>query len=382
MNGFFGKFHIGSYYLHKNARTDEGVKDLKHCGIDLVIGMDNDRPALDLFAKYGVSAVVTGIVPGWFGGNGENAGTMAKLNKTEAYKEGIKGFADHPAIVGIDVGDEPSSLDFGYYGEVIELIKELAPAKLSYLNLYPSYGMTAASSMKQVMRELGTADYREYIEKYVKNVDLPYISLDHYFLTTSKSRLLSDLATVAACCKEYKKKLLFIGQVNSLDPNRYVTEPELALQAFCAMAYGAKMISWACYTGGWWSNNVLDEDGNKTVQYEKLKRINKRVRALADGCFEYDWVEAERSDRAVSHGVFKDITVNNGAVIGKFEKGGREALIISPADCGKEEYEVTFTADCDEIYLNKCSEKERLFSENGRYKVTFKNTEACFLTAE
>ena len=63
-NNFFDDFHIGAYYLQRNARTEQHVKDLSDCGIDLVFGMDND----------------------------------------------------HPAIIGIDAGDESSALDFPYYG--------------------------------------------------------------------------------------------------------------------------------------------------------------------------------------------------------------------------------------------------------------------------
>ena len=383
MNNYFDKFHIGTYYFQKNARTEQGVKELSESGIDLVFCIDNDREMLDLFSKYGVSAVVAGVVPGWFGGNGDNAGTMADTNKREAYINGINAFVDHPAIVGIDAGDEPSSVDFPYYGQMIALMKELAPSKFPYLNIYPSYGMLAANSDEQSKKELGTPDYKGYIDAYIKNIDLPYISFDHYYLTSSRERLFSDLNTAAKSCKASGKALFFIGQVNSLYPEHYVTEEELALQAFAALSHGAKMVSWACYSMGWWNYNVLDEDGNKTEQYDKLKKINANVRAIANDCFGFNWVETVRANGIESHCCFKSIEVNNDALIGKFEKDGVCAILVSPANCDAPEYEVTFTAENGKtVYANNCGGKGKLISENGTYKVTFKNTEACFITIE
>ena len=85
---FFEKFHIGTYYLQSNARDDRHVRELAECGIDLVFGMNADVPTLDLLHRYGVGAVLVGVVPTWFGGRGENAGTMASSNPLEAYEAG------------------------------------------------------------------------------------------------------------------------------------------------------------------------------------------------------------------------------------------------------------------------------------------------------
>jgi len=110
------KLTIGAYHLAPYASKLKHVRDLAQCGIDVVVNMCNDRAALDLLAQNGVGAIVSGIVPGWFGGDGSNAGTMAQKNPLEAYELAAQRFEDHPAIIGIDAGDEPSSLDFEHYG--------------------------------------------------------------------------------------------------------------------------------------------------------------------------------------------------------------------------------------------------------------------------
>ena len=61
IKAFLDEFHIGTYFLQRNARSEAHVRDLKDCGIDLVFGMERDEDALALFEKYGVSAVVTGL---------------------------------------------------------------------------------------------------------------------------------------------------------------------------------------------------------------------------------------------------------------------------------------------------------------------------------
>ena len=149
---------IGAYYLAPYASTPEHVRDLAQCGIDVVMNMRNDRAALDLLAQNGVSAVVSGIVPGWFGGDGSNAGTMAQKNPLEAYELGAQRFEDHPAIIGIDAGDEPSSLDFEHYGKAIETIVKRFPGKFAYLNIYPRYALKGSNTEQEIAAQLGVSD--------------------------------------------------------------------------------------------------------------------------------------------------------------------------------------------------------------------------------
>ena len=92
------RLNIGVYHLRPYARSEQHVKDLRECGVDFVICMDYDKPTLDLFEQYNVGAIVSGIVPGWWGGDGNNAGQMAANNPIEKYEAAAAKFADHPAI--------------------------------------------------------------------------------------------------------------------------------------------------------------------------------------------------------------------------------------------------------------------------------------------
>lgn len=326
---FFESFHIGAYYLQKYARSEKHVKELKECGIDFVIGMDNDREILDLFDKYGVKAVVSGIVPSWFGGKGENSGTMKDVNKKEDYIKGRENFTDHSAIVGIDIGDEPSSLDFPYYGEMAQLTSELFENKFPYMNVYPSYGMLGDNSPEQTKKELGTDTYEEYLKAYCENIALPYLSYDHYVYSSDKERFMSDLAIASKLCKEYGKKLFIVLQVNSHKEGILLSENELRYQAFSALAFGVSAISWACYTGGWWYNNVLDENGEKTAQYEKLKKVNAEIKNIAKVYENYKQLktvifETEESFKLDTYEIYTEGKL----LLGIFENSENEKAIL------------------------------------------------------
>lgn len=281
------RLNIGTYSLQPYARTETHVKDLKECGIDFVIGMNGDRAVLDLFSKYGVGAIVSGVVPGWWGGNGDNAGKMAATNPISKYEDGAAGFADHPAIWGIDVGDEPSALDFPYYGKVIERVEQLFPDQFAYLNLYPNYASVAKNTSDQTVNQLGTTSYTEHIAEYCKNVPMDYLCYDFYVYSSAVPKMYDNLRVVADACTGTGRSMWIVLQVNSLDKEKWITPGQLRFQAWTAMAFGAEVITWACYTAGWWNNQVLDEKGEKTRQYERLKKMNAEIHAIAEPYMKY-----------------------------------------------------------------------------------------------
>lgn len=79
------KLNIGAYVLQSYARTEKHIKELAECGINLVICMDYDRTTFDLLEKYHIGAIVDHVMPGWWGGDGTNAGTMEQINSFDTY---------------------------------------------------------------------------------------------------------------------------------------------------------------------------------------------------------------------------------------------------------------------------------------------------------
>ena len=98
-------------------------------------------------------------------------------------------------------------------------------------------------------------------------------------------------------------------QVNSSKPEKWLSEDMLRHQAFSCLAFGAVSLNWACWTAGWWHNEVLDKEGKKTEQYEKLKTVNAEVRRL-----EGDYM-AHRNVRTVFLGQPDEAAASSGVEI-------------------------------------------------------------------
>ena len=281
------KLLVGAYCLQPNARSDGHVKAIHDCGVDFIIGVDAaDRATLDLFAKHGVGAIVNGVVPSWWGGDGKKAGKMRDANPLEKYASGAASLVDHPAIWAVDIGDEPSALDFPYYGDVVRRMREALPDTPLYLNLYPNYASVAQNTGSQTVSQLGTATYAEYVDAYCREVPLDYVSYDFYpYMAPASmdqllSRMYDNFIVVADACRRTKRSFWYIPQVNSREGVPPASVNQLRFQANAALSFGAEVITWAYWCKGWWTNNVLDADGKQTEQYEKLKLVNAELKAI------------------------------------------------------------------------------------------------------
>ena len=303
------RLNIGTYCIDTYARDEEHVRQMKECGIDFLTAAPADPELLDNCAKYGIGGVATGILPGWRGGDGDNAGKMETSIPLDKIREAAAKFADHPAIWGIDAGDEPSALDFPHYGRLIALAEELFPGKLVYLNLYPNYASVAENSSSEVRSQLGTATYQEYIDRYIEHVKTDYLCLDNYEFAAGTKNLYDNLRIAANACRADGRDFWMVIQVNSSKPEKWLSEDMLRHQAFSCLAFGAVSLNWACWTAGWWHNEVLDKAGNKTEQYEKLKTVNAEVRRLEG---EY---MAHRNVRTVFLGKPDEAAENSGVEI-------------------------------------------------------------------
>ena len=401
------RLNIGAYILQPYARTEQHIKDLADSGVEFVVCMGNDRPALDLFEKYGVGAIVSGVVPGWWGDNGDNAGKMAETNPLEKYDEAAAKFVDHPAIWGIDVGDEPSALDFPHYGKVMNKVEKLFPNQFAYLNLYPNYASVSQNNAQETVNQLGTPTYDEHIARYCECVASDYICYDFYLYSINVTKHYENLRVVADACLKTGRSMWIVLQVNSNREHEWMSENNLRFQAYTAMAFGAENIIWACYTAGWWHNQVLDKEGNKTEQYDKMKKVNAEIRTIAEEYMRYRRVSthfvgfAGNSDmekvnqkpiEALNTGVFFDVKADNGApiVVGQMasrQADGANALMICAADDHHEKdpksYNITFSVMEGKAVeaIGGCGKKPVTRLADGSYSVPVVSNEGVLITA-
>ncbi len=285
------RFHIGGYYLMKYATDEAHIRDVRDCGLDFISCIEADNPSqmrdvLNLFDKYGLAA----YIGCWPHPRGLKAGTFHEswpLDKirAKASKFSENGYEDYPSFQGGYAGDEPSAKDFPHLGKAIALERELMPDVLPYLNLYPNYATAYEDSPDSARSQLGCRNYKEYIDLYCRYIPLDYISYDFYLYGPPDEHLLpkmySNYQIVADACRSTGRSFWYIPQVNGRRSDEWTSENRLRFQAFSAMAFGCESINWACYCAGWWSNQVLDREGNKTQQYWKLKKVNGEIRMMA-----------------------------------------------------------------------------------------------------
>ncbi|MCQ2426539.1 MAG: hypothetical protein MJ070_10405 [Lachnospiraceae bacterium] len=410
------QFHIGAYLLQKNARTEAHVRDIAECGLDFIAclnlerngrGTGFDTGVLDLFSRYGLGCIVSGVLPGWWGGNGERAGQLCDTNPLSAYEAAAASFTDHPAIWGIDLGDEPSALDFPYYGKIAETVKKCFPNQFCYLNLYPNYASVASNTVLQTRSQLGTETYEEYIEAFVKDVPTDCICYDFYLYSLHDlPRMYDNFRIVSDACRRTGRSFWYVPQVNSDRKEETTSVNRLRFQAFTAMAYGAVCLIWACWCGGWWYHNVLDGEGNRTEQYGKLKTVNADIRRIADEYMKYRSISThligfDTDDSmgrysdvllpSLSVGSFSGVRGENGEKLAvgymKAKDGKGEALMIAasddPYDENKREVIVVLRCGCTDLRAFGTDGGNPLTKEaDGSYRLRLRSCGGALVTAE
>ena len=380
------KLNIGTYYLKPYACTENHVKGLKQCGIDFVVCMQNETFALDLLEKEGIGAIVSGVVPPWWGNRGENAGTMKETNKLQLYSNAVKTFKDHSAIWGIDCGDEPSSLDFRHCGEIVNLVNKKFKNQFAYFNLYANYGLNTQNSITDIAKQLGTCTYDDYIRQYCDNVHTDYICCDFYIYSADVDSFFKNLSTVSNACIAYNRSMWIVLQVNSSASEKYLSLNQLRFQAYSAMAFGTQCIIWACYCPGWWYNNVLNEQGEKTEQYEKLKEINYEIKKLSEEYMNFKTVATHTVEKTLIQsitGAFSYLESSNKLLVGEMiskKHDKTHALFIFAADdpydnCHQKSV-CTFSLDAKSIKLITKNGKQTIYPQNNFYRIILSSNEA------
>lgn len=344
---------LGAYVLQEYAQTEAHIRDIAECGLDMITCIrPKDRGVLDLFEKYGVGCITLDQVPTTWDKKRPAAGRVCDSYTREMFEKAAKEFRDHPAILGVEIGDEPSALDFDHYGRVVSWVNGLLPGKLPYLNLYPNYASVAENSGGEQKSQLGTASYAEHIAEYVKRICLPYISYDFYVYHPKKDllgRMFDNFRIVANACLASGRDFWYVPQVNSRTEDAPLSEDQLRFQAYAALCYGATVINWACYTVGWWYNNVLDEQGNRTEQYEKLKTVNRELHRFGERYIRYartathlvgfepfaDFPDTEVTD-AVNTGYVRDLRADGKLIVaemaGRSDPRERALLVLNATD--------------------------------------------------
>lgn len=200
-------------------------------------------------------------------------------------------YARHPALYGIVLRDEPGVYDFPRLARLTRVCKEMETNAIPVINLYPDYANRD---------QLNGVTYEEYIDRFAREVDLPYLSYDYYPLSDDgvKHRVtdsyLTNFETVARACRKYRKDLWFFIQAMGFNQiMRIPTEEELRWQVYVAVSFGTKVLQLFCYAtpddagGEVFLSALIDRNSQKTERYDLMKKIIAEMHGFDHAYLQY-----------------------------------------------------------------------------------------------
>ena len=185
-----------------------------------------------------------------------------------------------PTLWGYCLKDEPNVNDFPELRERVDAIREARPGRLSYINLYPNYANE---------QQLGVPDYDEHVRRFVEEVGVDVLSMDHYPVIKPSGDSRGSYCSNLEVMRKYslQKGIPFWNFFNTMPfgPHFDPTEADLRWQIYTSLAYGAKGVLYFCYwtpPGGEFPKGgaIIARDGRKTRHYGQAQRINAEVKAL------------------------------------------------------------------------------------------------------
>ncbi len=192
----------------------------------------------------------------------------------------------NPAVKGYFLSDEPSVSDFPALGKAVAAVRKYAPGKLAYINLYPNYATVGPTNTSQ----LGTSNYTDYLERFVKEVNPQLISYDNYMVemsqdlsdSTKAARYYSNLLEVRRVALAHHLPYLNIVSANQIRPGTTIPSPaNLSFQAYTTLAAGYRGVTWYTYYSTGYRYAPIDSTGRKTLTWAYLKEVNRQLTTLA-----------------------------------------------------------------------------------------------------
>jgi hypothetical protein len=261
----------------------------------------------------------------------------------------VEKVGDHPAVMGYHLKDEPNAAEFPELGKAVAAVKELAPGKWPYINLFPGDGDS----------------YTKYVEDFISICKPTAVSYDRYVIVPPDQFgdvFWSNLAQIRGLSRKHQLPFWNIVLTAPHWGYRDLKEADIDLQNWGSLAYGANGIAFYKFCSkslsildapdlGNFHQGPLDPFGEKTQTWEWLRTCNRMIQNIApvylklrnDSVYHIGTVPAQNHASAQTNLVksVKDADV----VVGDFthEGGGRYVLIVNkdrhkPLPCVPEFY--------------------------------------------
>lgn len=321
----------------------------------------------------------------------------------------VESYKDHPAFRGHFIQDEPSRAEVNGWAAASALYKTILPGKTFYINLLPYYGPASAYNK-----------YVEDIDNYFTKLDLDYVCFDYYALQgfteaeyTMKTTFLQNLDLLAKKAETNNAKLFTIlnttGHYNPSDLV-YLRKPtsiaDISFQAYTAMAYGTKGITWFTYLNMGESaygvqNGMIDTVGKETDAYGYVRTVNNYIHSYSDVYLGYNWTGTllkeglmgganpsfNFSGALTSHASIVNSVASQDIIIGTFADGsGKTALMVvnynDPALKLTSDVSLTFDKRYDIVAYKDGSSTSIVADGSNKYSFNLAAGEGVFLTLD
>lgn len=202
-----------------------------------------------------------------------------------AVKDRIRESGASSSILGYYIVDEPGTSHFPALATAVETVKQEAPGKLAYINLFPGYATLGAPDQSQ----LGAASYTAYLEKFIADVKPQFLSYDDYKIVYSDNMqskrhsevYFRDLLEVRDVARKHGLPFWNIACSNRIRPYTTIPSPaNMLLQAYTTLAAGGRGLSWYTYYDGGYAYAPMDSNGLRSETWSYLQMVNGQVKVL------------------------------------------------------------------------------------------------------
>lgn len=254
-------------FTPETSTLDNFIK-FKEAGFNInhTVFRNNDQlqKALDLAEKVGIKMIIY---------------SDELVTNTETT---VKRFKDHPALYGYFIADEPSPKDFSSIVDLMRKIRNIDNVHSVYVNLHPNYAPSA---------NLEKLDYKNYVNLFVKNVNVDFLSFDNYPIVDNKirSNWYENLEIIRNNAIQVNKPFWGFACTTIHYNYRKPTLGGLKLQQFSNLLYGAKGLQYFTYItmdDEYWkkhnySYSIVYNNGKPTPTYNLVKNLNQQIKNLS-----------------------------------------------------------------------------------------------------
>ena len=252
-----------------------------------------------------------------------------------------KRLKDHPALGGYYLRDEPPATLFAELAAWAKRVQSQDADHPCYINLFPNYATPD---------QLGAPTYQAYVDRFVAQVPVPFVSFDHYPVVGSSLRgeWYQNLEVVSAAARKANKPFWGFALSVAHGPYPVATVPHLRVQAFSNLAYGAQGLQyftyWTTPSTEWnFHEGPILPDGKRGAVYDRVKQVNAEVQGMR-GAFLGARVESVGHTGKTPAGTrayqpslpVKSLeTTGEEAVVSRLTKGDQHFLVVVNRDINK-----------------------------------------------